>query len=116
MVNLLALRGRREVFSIAAPAGTYSGFGLVVSAIEMVKRDSRTGRKTEVVRPRLPEGGWLKLSQRSAFIVPARGTLILRLGLDAKRSWLLTDERENEYLAHPVTVDSGTVVPFPEAP
>lgn len=114
IVNLLALDGRREVFSLAAPAGAYSEPGLVVSAIELVKRDPRTGRRVEVVRPRLPAGGRLKLSPRAAFAVPPRGTLILRLGLDGKKSYLLSGEgEESGYLTHPVAMDAETAAPLP---
>lgn len=115
VVNLLALQDRPEVFSLAAaPGGAYSGVSLAVSAIELVKRDPRTGKAMEVVRPRLPDGGRLELSPRTAFAIPAGGTLILQLGLDARRSIHLTAEgRCGAYLVHPLVVDADGTAPVP---
>lgn len=112
-VNLLDLSDDSDVFSVAdAPAGVYSKIRLIVSGLELVKRDD-TGAIIEVIAPPLPANGKIDLNPRKSFIVAGDEPLVLQLDFDADKSFHGVRLGNGGYRFRPVVfieIVSGAIV------
>lgn len=112
-VNLLDLSDDSEVFSVAdAPAGVYNKIRLIISGLELVKRDD-AGEIVEVIEPQLPAGGKIELNPRMKFIVAGDEPLVLQLDFDADKSFHIIRLGNGGYRFRPVVfveVVSGAIV------
>jgi hypothetical protein len=112
-VNLLDLGDDSEVFSIAdAPAGAYNKIRLIITALELVKRDE-AGGIVEVIEPPLPANGKIDLNPRMRFLVAGDEPLVLQLDFDADKSFHIVQLGNGGYRFRPVVfveIISGAVV------
>ena len=85
--NLLDLADESRLFAIRneVPAGIYSKIRLILTEIELVRKDAN-GNVLETAYPKLPGNGKLDLLRRGGFTVLAGETLVVQIDMDANKS------------------------------
>ncbi|KAF0191959.1 MAG: Uncharacterized protein FD165_1293 [Gammaproteobacteria bacterium] len=103
IINLLDLEHHADLFSMTGnvPAGRYTKIRLLVSNVELVRKDAN-GDLIEVITPRLPGNGKIDLNPRGAFEVVADQTLMLEIDFDARKSIQYHTLGKGGYVLRPV--------------
>ncbi len=102
-IDLLKLTGFADLFAISdnVPAGFYSKIRLVISDLELVRKDVN-GMITETIHPPLPANGHVDLNPQGPFSVPPGGTVIAEVDIDTDRSIHTVQTGNGGYRFRPV--------------
>lgn len=102
-IDLLKLTGFADVFAISdtVPAGFYSKIRLVISDLELVRKDAN-GAITETIHPPLPANGHVDLNPQGPFAVPPNGTVFAEVDIDTDRSIHVVQTGAGGYRFRPV--------------
>lgn len=99
--DLLALENVSDPFAIAedVPVRRYEKLRMQVEEIELVRMNGSGG--FESVRPRLVAGGRIDLNPRGGFEVEPGSLLAVRLDMDARRSILINETGNGQFIFRP---------------
>ena len=112
--NLLDLADESRLFAIRnqVPAGIYSKIRLILTEIELVRKDT-DGNVIETAYPKLPGNGKLDLLRRGGFTVFMGETLVVQIDMDANKSIHIVGTGSGKYQFRPVVfVDVMTEAQF----
>ena len=102
-IDLLKLTGFADLFAISdnVPAGFYSKIRLLITDLELVRKDAN-GTITETIHPPLPANGRVDLNPEGPFSVPPGGTVIAEVDVDTDRSIHAVQTGSGGYQFRPV--------------
>lgn len=114
-IDLLQLENFSELFAVATdvPAADYNKIRLILSDLTLIRKDEND-EIVESASVKLPGNGKVDLNPRGTISVPAGGTLLIELDIDAKKSIKVTGTGSGKYQFRPVVFVNIMEIDAPE--